>query len=73
MIRLPTLLTVCLNLLPHCFCPDLSHLNNGGLVTPKEEVEETIKRRETQKIGVIMKGHATTQIKIKGLPPNEKL
>ena len=30
-------------------CLDLSHLNNGGLMTPEEEMEVTQKLQESQK------------------------
>jgi hypothetical protein len=43
------------------FCVDLSHLNNGGLMTPKEEVEETIKIKETLPL---RKTHTHTEITI---------
>jgi hypothetical protein len=29
---------------------DLSHLNNGGLMTPSEEIEVTINRRDTEAV-----------------------
>lgn len=48
---------------------DLSHLNNGGLMTPKEEVEEVIaiKRRESN-IPVKRKTHSRAEIDLKNIP-----
>jgi hypothetical protein len=48
---------------------DLSHLNNGGLMTPKEEIQvtaEAIKRRET-----VQQGHPlpTRKITVLSHPP----
>jgi hypothetical protein len=46
---------------------DLSHLNNGGLMTPKEEIDvtaETIDRQET-----VQKGHPLPARNITVLSP----
>jgi hypothetical protein len=51
---------------------DLSHLNNGGLMTPNEEIvvtAETIKRRET-----VQQGHPlpTRKITVQSHPPQSE-